>query len=634
MNDVNWTEHFDALSSAPDRDGMDRRRFLQGLLATGAVASLGSLGWPAQPASAQTNDSILVVIMMGGGNDGMSMVIPAEDGTYQSSRGALAISPGNALSIGGGLYLNQNLPTIKSRFDAGDVAIIQGVGEPLDDHSHFSSMARWMSGWRTGFAPGFTGWLGRYSDQAAAGPFGAVSVGNQGIPLHMRGLQQQPIGLPTWGGIVGANAEPWEAITFNAMRNISATGGGRGGLFGQMGRALDSSLAAADQVGPVFDGVDLLPDEGLTRDLVLAARTINLDLGTRVVAAGFGDFDTHDNHDYRYPMLMTEFDEAIRLFYAELNPAMADRVTIMTFSEFGRSWTANDSAGIDHGTASTSLVIGNAVRGGMYGEMPNFINRDDNDDLHHRLNYRSVYASVIDGWLGGDSTEILGGTYEDLRLFQTTNPNITCEGLPATHWGDDGNNVIFGTDGADVIVAMGGNDRIFGGGGADVICAGDGNDVVIAGAGDDEVHGGDGRDRVSGGSGRDSINGEGGSDYLLGDGDDDLINGGAGADRIRGGGGNDAVFGGGGQDTIWGDNGADVLQGNSQSDTLRGGAGRDTLRGSTGRDTLYGGPDNDMLFGGDNSDRLYGESGADHHDGQRGSDDCFRDQAGDTTKSC
>ena len=115
--------------------------------------------------------------------------------------------------------------------------------------------------------------------------------------------------------------------------------------------------------------------------------------------------------------MMLEFDQAVSAFYAHLGPAFVDRVSIMTFSEFGRSWTRNDSAGIDHGTSSTALVIGAGVQGGLYGSQPDFDDLDRNGDLHATVDFRSYYSTVLDGWLGADSREVIGAQFEDLGIF-------------------------------------------------------------------------------------------------------------------------------------------------------------------------------------------------------------------------
>lgn len=613
MTDDSLT-HLAALSQPASLAGINRRRFLQGLLASGALAGAGVAAWPRSAGAAvgPANDHVLVVILMNGGNDGLDMVIPANNGHYQSSRGALALGP-TTLPIGSGLWFHENLPGISARYQAGDVAIVQGVGDDQPDLSHFEAMARRMTGHSDGIRSDFTGWLGRWHDDAAAGDFGIVNIGDGGIPMHLRGNQAEAVGIPSNGAIIGLDVQAWERTAFDRLVTLGQQGTGRGGLFDYMGEAMGGALTAGTDIGPVVDGLNGL--SGLERDMVIAAQTINLnvslDLGVRVASVRYGDFDTHKDHPDVHPGLMLELDQAVTAFYNTLDASLVNKVTIMTMSEFGRSLTANDSEGIDHGTASTNLVIGSQVVGGLYGAMPSFTDLDVRGDVKLEVDFRALYGTMITEWLGGDADDILGGPWEKLGLF------ARCNGLVPTHYGTDGIDLIQGTPGDDVIVAFGGNDRIFGGGGADVICAGDG------------------RDRVIGGDGDDLIFGEDGGDFLYAEDGDDTVYGGTGDDRVLGGNGEDRIFGQGGDDVLYGHGGADEIHGNHGNDRLFGGGSADTLKGSAGDDILRGDAGPDSLFGGADDDIVFGNAGADNHDGEAGIDDCRTDgDAGDTFANC
>ena len=152
--------------------------------------------------------------------------------------------------------------------------------------------------------------------------------------------------------------------------------------------------------------------------LTLAARLINADLGVRVIACSFGSFDLHDGHSWGYPQLIAQLDAGIDAFFTTLSSTFRRRVALATFSEFGRTARANGSGGTDHGTASVQLVIGDNVRGGLYGAQPRLDDLDGRGDLKVQVDFRSVYASILDGWMGGGSSTVLGGEYEDLDLFR------------------------------------------------------------------------------------------------------------------------------------------------------------------------------------------------------------------------
>lgn len=528
-----WKTIFNSLATPASQASLSRRRFVQSALAASAVAGASPMLGSRAAAAQSNSDQILVAVMFGGGNDGFDMTIPAEQSAYQKSRKSLAIDPGDAIWFEDGLYWHPALTDIADRYQAGDIAVVQGVGEVEDDRSHFSSMARWMSGHANGTAPGFTGWLGRWLDDAGAGELGAIHIGDSAVPLHMKGYTAGVLALPLFSDLLGANPEAWERPLFNGLKAIGASGApGLSKWQGEVAGEFRNAVTFAKEVEPAY-GQDL-PENEIVRLFAICAQAINLDLGTRVFSLGFGDFDTHDDHRPRHDELMKDFNRGVKVFYERLDQKHHDKVALMTFSEFGRSWTANDSAGVDHGTVSNSLVIGKGVAGGLYGRQPRFNVRDYDGDLEHSVDFRSVYGSVIDGWLGGGSSDVLGGNYENLGLFggPASGPP-KCDGIAATIVGTPGDDVLKGTSGRDVIVGLGGNDTINGLDGNDVICGGAGKDTVNAGGGGDVVFGGGGRDRLKGQSGKDLLFGQGGNDSLIGGGGKDLLNGGKGKDKQK-----------------------------------------------------------------------------------------------------
>lgn len=594
---------YGALSTAPPLSSFSRRRFLQGALAAGAMSTIPMWMFAdrAEASPLGPDERVLVIFLLAGGNDGLNMVIPATDGRYQDARGDLAIAAEDALPMEGGLFLHPNMSNVASLYAAGEVAVVQGVGDPADDLSHFSSMARWMNGSSAGpqgLAP--TGWVGRYLDNANLGQYAGIAIGDGGIPLHMRGDVSEITALPSGGSLLGADTNlPLNAASavFTQIRD-----GDTGlGFWGEtVAAAFGDAVDAAQTVTPIYaDGLD--DGYGIVRTMQLAGRLINLDVGTRILTVTLGGFDQHDEQLGTHAGRLLLVDQGIAAFFSTLDPAFADRVTMMTFSEFGRSFTANDSLGTDHGTASTSLVIGAPVRGGIYGEQPSFnpARLDNNGDLQHTVDFRSVYATMIDDWIGGDSVPVLGAQYETIsNLFLApdaipTNPGDACANPTIVGVLEPGQTgaVIYGTAGDDVIVGTSGQDEIHGRSGNDIICAGPGNDLVIGGGGDDVLFGEGGADLLSGGTGH------------------DVAYGNSGGDRIRGGAGNDRLFGNSGADRIAGHGGDDIIHGNQDNDWLSGGLGKDTLFGGDGTDEVHGGQDDDSLFGGAGTDSLFGGPG-------------------------
>lgn len=395
-----------------------RRSFLQGSLALGGAAGLTlTPGLLDQIAAASTplapTQRILVTVFLNGGNDHLNTLIPAEDGAYHDARGSLAVAVDGSTAVGEGLHLHPNLGRLKARFDAGQVAFIRGVGEATDDHSHFTSMATWMAGIQNMLPP--TGWLGRYQDGAGLGSMGAVAVGWGGVPLTLRGGSSSAVALPPNGNLFGAEREEaWERDAFDFFAGLENTNAGQG-IFGPfVANAFANAVNTAEAISPAF--TDTLAEDGLARELGLAAEVINLDLGTQLINVNQGGYDTHDGQRPDHDDLMAELDAGLDAFFSNLHPFFAHRTAVLVFSEFGRRVEQN-SSGTDHGTAGLMTLIGPNVIGGLHGQQPSLTNLDNRGDMHHSMDFRSVYASILDDWLDADSNEVLGANYPSIDLF-------------------------------------------------------------------------------------------------------------------------------------------------------------------------------------------------------------------------
>ena len=521
-----------------DEAGVQRRHFLQGMLAVGGVTALGMPLLSSRHAEAGpplgANERILIALVLDGGNDGLNTVCPLDEGRYFDLRPNLAVNPAGTHPVGDNLYLHPNLSRLKDRFDSGQVAIIRGVGEPSDDHSHFQSMARWMAG-TAAPAPWYSGFLGRYIDGIGGDELASVTIGHHGVPLHMRRANGPASAIPGWGGLFGLDYDEnnYNRPMYQALLDINA-GSLSADRLQDIAATNSRSVATADQVGAIFNPEITIQNE-IIRDAELVARLVNLDIGARVISLSMGGYDHHADQRPSHDDFMDSIDRAINRILTSIEPRFRSRVCIMTMSEFGRRPEQNGS-GTDHGTANAMFVIGDGVSGGLYGAQPSLRRLDQRGDLRHEVDFRSMYATLLEGWLGADSNEILGASYETLPLFTTT-----CGGEEATIIGTGAGETIHGTSGRDVIFAGGGADIIHGNGGDDLICGGAGNDTVFAG---------DGNDNVWGGSGSDDLRGGRGNDYLRGDAGHDQIHGDMGADTLRGGEGADQLFGKRTEDTF------------------------------------------------------------------------------------
>ncbi|MCU1376403.1 MAG: hypothetical protein JWO68_3689 [Actinomycetia bacterium] len=417
------TETADVLAAlstpAPtDRCGMSRRRFLQaGAMTAGASALLPT--WLADLAEAATpigsDDGVLVAVQLGGGNDGLNTVVPTGDGAYYAKRPNIAIKATDALSIGTGVGLHPKLGYLKSRFDAGQLAVLQGVGDIAPDLSHFTATARWMTGDGT---EGTTGWLGRYVDGLPGGsdPFHAVTVGTS-VPLLLNGATQKATALPQQvdDGLSTSAKDDWVRRSAECLRAMGGTATGLGAWGDAIATAGRSSVDLNDRVHPLYT-TKLAPGR-LASPLDLAARIVNADLGVRVLHVSLGSFDHHANLPGEHAQRLAELDAGLQAFFATLAPKFANRVTVLTFSEFGRRVQANQSNGTDHGTASSLFALGARVRGGLYGAMPSLTNLDRSGNLVPTVDFRSVYATMLDLWLRADSRQLLGATFENLGFL-------------------------------------------------------------------------------------------------------------------------------------------------------------------------------------------------------------------------
>ena len=422
-----------ALLSTPTRHsahGVSRRRFLQtAALAGGGAAALGFLpgheAWATAPIG--PSDGVLVLIMLPGGNDGFNMVVPIENSVYYAKRGSIAIQPGAALPLGSGFGLHPNLPTVQNLFSQGQVAIVNGVGYPKYSRSHFDSMDLWMRAWSGAGQPN-SGWIGRWLDGIGSvdDVFQAVSFGNS-VPMHLRGAKRAATTLSTNASQFGTRNKDYDLRLYAALDQYATGASGYGALGDALADAESNHVKTAQQAAPIYAGT--LPDKNLTRQLTLAARLINLNLGLRVITVEIDGFDTHSGQLKQQGNLFASLDAAIQAFWAALDATFATRVAMMTFSEFGRELLANDSGGTDHGTASSMLLIGPQVKGGFVGQFPELGSPDKYGMVGFTTDFHSVYATVLERWLGGDSAQLMGAQFAELPLFKAAPGAVPVPGL-------------------------------------------------------------------------------------------------------------------------------------------------------------------------------------------------------------
>lgn len=424
-----------------DRWTLSRRRFLSMVAAGTGLAVAGDLsGWFDPPVAhgAGGGDGVLIIIGMYGGNDSFNTIIDHTDPHYLTQHGPLAIGSDRVLPLTSTIGAHPALGEIRRLWDAGQLAIVEGVGHTIDDFSHFSSMAYWMSGILRGTPT--TGWAGRFLD-SLHGPtpnlFGSASIGN-GVPLHMVGRDQRAISVAPDKVGFGGSTDEHDVALYDAIRSV-ASPGGRPALAAASARSYADAITVAGRIRPHLEGGT--GSGPLAQKLRAAAHLINADLGLRIVEASWGDFDSHAGQEGQHGDRMREFDEAIRALYATLTPQAAATVTVATFSEFGRTSWSNDSGGTDHGSSAAVLVFGPRVKGGLYGQRPGLAGLQRWDRPATTVDARSYVTSVLDGVFGaGAGHASFGRDFENLGLFSTAagphtgNPGAGPAPVTAASW--------------------------------------------------------------------------------------------------------------------------------------------------------------------------------------------------------
>ena len=382
---------------------------------------------------------ILVVVQLSGGNDGLSTVIPHGDDAYYRARPAISHDAKTVLKINNYIGLHPNLAPIKELFDGGMAAVLQGVGYPNPNRSHFRSMDIWHSA-QPDRDVAQDGWLGRYFDNTCSGsdPHVGVAIGAQ-LPLAMQGDRITPLSfdrpesyrysgndqddylkLNHKDGIVPAAAPSTQPAPKIAVKkhDIEITPASQLDFLHRT--AMDAQVSSDDilRMTRTHQTAAQYPGNEFGTGLRTIAAMIEGGLPTRVYYVSLGGFDTHAGERNRHDTLMTQLAQGIGAFWKDLKAqGNDDRVLMMTFSEFGRRVVQNASGGTDHGTAAPMFMIGNGIKEGVIGKHPSLTDLDQGD-LKYNLDFRSVYATVLQNWLETPSKPILGEQFPLLKVLK------------------------------------------------------------------------------------------------------------------------------------------------------------------------------------------------------------------------
>ncbi|HYY89087.1 MAG TPA: DUF1501 domain-containing protein [Chloroflexota bacterium] len=375
--------------------------------------------------TAAARPKILVAVQLSGGNDGLNTLIPFADPGYYQLRSSLAIPTTEILPLTDSLGLHPRLANLKALYDQGIVAVVQGVGYPNPNRSHFRSMDIWHSARPDTFDR--SGWLGRYLDACQCGrdqPLPAISAGDQLNTMFYTDSTLVPavasIGAFSLRTETGQRND--RQLQIQTLRNIYQQAGNwsphevliRKTALQALDTAEQLHAAAANYQSPVS-----YPDNALANQLKMVAQIISANLATRLFSVQLGGFDTHAAQVNQQANLLGQLAEALDAFVRDLDAlGKQDDVLVMTFSEFGRRAAQNGSAGTDHGTAEPMFLIGTGIRSGLHGAYPSLQDLDDNGDLKFSTDFRQVYAAVLRDHLGVDPTPVLAGSHSPVDVIR------------------------------------------------------------------------------------------------------------------------------------------------------------------------------------------------------------------------
>jgi len=398
--------------------GISRRKFIQ--LSSLASASLMVpdflKGFEYRPIGAKGN-KVLVIVQLSGGNDGLNTIIPCRNDIYYKSRPLIGIARDRALLLTDDIGMNPSLRILKQLYDEGHVSIINGVGYQHPNRSHFRSMDIWQTG-STANELVTSGWVGRYLDNACAdcNAHNAMAIEvDDSLSLAMKGEERSAIAVKNINQF-------YNAATNSYLKKLATHEDEHDAqLASYLYKTLRETTSAADYIyaqSKIYNTAETYPDTEIGKRMKTIGSLIVSNAETRVYYVSHGSFDTHVNQKDRQEKLFEQLDAALGALVSDLKKNNRfDDVLVMAFSEFGRRVAQNASNGTDHGTANSMFFIsGSLKKAGLYNDIPSLTDLDEGD-LKYDIDFKRVYATVLDNWLTTNSRDILNKKYELLDFI-------------------------------------------------------------------------------------------------------------------------------------------------------------------------------------------------------------------------
>lgn len=363
-------------------------------------------------AETKPDDRILVIIQLDGGNDGLNTVIPFQDELYKKHRPSLQIDASRVLKIDSELGLNPTMRSAADLLEDGRLAIVQNVGYPNPNRSHFQSMAIWHHGQPDLERHDSLGWVGKTLDSrhASAGHAHSLFVGDIEVPVALLGRRSQVVAI----------AEESDLASFSVPQHAGVQLEDELSSF--VSKSFESSYDAVRKFQKLRQtettGVQY-PTASFGQRMKLISQMIKINNGASVFYVSQPGYDTHAGQSIPHGQLLGLLSDSLKAFLDDMRDSgLEDRIAVLCFSEFGRRVQENSAQGTDHGAAGPVFIAGRGVLGGLHGSAPN-LSGLANGDLKHQFDFRQVYTSLLNRWLNMDASNVFEETYQEIDLFRT-----------------------------------------------------------------------------------------------------------------------------------------------------------------------------------------------------------------------
>ncbi|GGD15775.1 DUF1501 domain-containing protein [Hyunsoonleella pacifica] len=396
---------------------MDRRKFLkQSSLASSLFFVPSFVKAFEEVASSKLGYKRLVIIQLSGGNDGLNTVVPFRNDLYYKERPTLGLAQNDIIKLNDEVGLNASLAPLKRLYDKGYVSIINNVGYPNPIRSHFRSMDIWQTASDSN-QYSQNGWIGRYLDNYGQNPHSAIEI-DDSLSLAMKGENTNAIATKDPKIMYNLSKGPYLKNINKHLADKHLSEHNLGYLYKSM-IAAESSAKYIYETSKTVTSKKEYPKSKFGKQMKTTAQFINSHLQTKVYYTSLGGFDTHVNQKATQKRLLNMYAQSIEAFVEDLkaNNTFKDTL-ILTFSEFGRRVKQNASVGTDHGTANNVFIIGeNLKKQGLYNNMANLSDLDENGDLKFEIDFRTIYATVLDKWLEVDDKKVLSSSFNQLEFI-------------------------------------------------------------------------------------------------------------------------------------------------------------------------------------------------------------------------